>query len=349
MMRVRMSMPIAEWPDADRRMLEAMRHKGGLFDDGGELAHLRDSSLRMLTRPWGRWLEWLRLNDPAALAEAPVARATMPRLRAWLESQHHLRPTSRHMFFTGVLKLLRIAAPEADWSAHRRVESKLAKAAGRGDPSRKAGRILSSRVLLSAALRHAEPGLELEPTPLQRAKRLRDATMVALLAVMPMRHRALTGLSIGTSLLVGPQTLTVALPGELTKNGEPWEGNVDEPVAILLRRYLEEARPFLLERGGKWHDAVWACSNGNPMSYSYVGRKVSEVTFALTGKKIPPHFFRDAAATTLSRESTRAARLIVPVLAHSDIRTAEQHYNHAGMIEACDDYAALLKRLRKGK
>jgi site-specific recombinase XerD len=253
------------------------------------------------------------------------------------------------MFFKGVLKLLLIAAPKADWSAHRRVQSKLAKAAGRGDPARKAGRILSSRVLLSAALRHAGPGLELEPTPLQRAKRLRDATMVALLAVMPMRHRALTGLSIGTSLLVSRRNLTVALPGELTKNGKPWEADVPEPVATLLRRYLEEARPFLLKRGGKRHDAVWACDNGDPMSYSYVGLRVPKVTYALTGKKIPPHFFRDAAATTLSRESPDAARLITPVLAHSDIRTAEQHYIQADMIKACNDYAAVLRRLKKGK
>ncbi len=349
MMRVRMSMPMAEWPDADREMVEAMRAKGGLFDDGGALADLCASSMRILTRSYGRWLEWLHLNEPTALEEPPIARATLPRLRGWQDSQDDLGSTSRQMFYTGALRLLRAAAPHADWSAHLHVQRKLARAAGRGDPARKAGRILSSQLLLEAAIRHGSPEVEPEATPLQRAKRLRDATMIALLAMMPMRHRALTGLNIGTSLLVGSETLTVSLPGDLTKNGRHWEAVVPEPAAGLLRRYLQEARPFLLQRAGKRHYVLWACDNGDPMSYSYVGRKVSAITLALTGQPIPPHFFRDAAATTLARTSPRSARLIAPVLGHRDLRTAEQHYIHADMIDACRDYAAVQRRLKKGK
>ena len=62
---------------------------------------------------------------------------------------------------------------------------------------------------------------------------------------------------------------------------------------------------------------------------------------------MPPHSFRDAAATTSSRASSDAARLIRPVLAHATYATAERHYIHAQGIEAGRDYAALLARLKE--
>lgn len=66
----------------------------------------------------------------------------------------------------------------------------------------------------------------------------------------------------------------------------------------------------------------------------------------LRGRGISPHFFRDAAATTLARMSSESARLISPVLAHSGFRTAERHYIHARTIDAGLDYASLIKRLK---
>lgn len=343
----RMSMPITEWPATDRALLEALRQTGGLFDDPGELAHLRLSSMPILIQSWGRFLEWLRLNDPVGLAEPPVDRATLPRLRAWLAAESDLRPTSRLMFFAGVLRLLQAAAPDEDWSGHRRVKAELVRLAGRGDPARKAGRTLDSRVLLEAALRHAGPELDREPTALQRAKRLRDAAMVALLAMMPIRHRAFAALQLGTSVRVEARGLTIMLSDELTKTSRHWEADIPEPAAALLRRYLSEARPFLLARGGKQHDMLWAGNAGAPMSYSYVGRRIPQITQALTGVAIPPHFFRDAAATILARSSRQAAQLIRPVLGHATARTAERHYIHAGSIEASRDFAALLRQLKK--
>jgi len=54
---------------------------------------------------------------------------------------------------------------------------------------------------------------------------------------------------------------------------------------------------------------------------------------------------RDAAATTASRASSEAARLIRPLLGHATYATAEKHYIHAQGIESGRDYAALVARL----
>ena len=339
-------LPLDDWPAADRAMWAALRQNGGPFDDPGALAHLREASVGTLQNCYGRWLEWLRRTEPAALAEPPAARATLPRLRLWLAALEHTAPMSRLMFVEGVLRVLTAAAPEADWTAHRRVLAHLKHAAGRGDPARKAGRVLSSRVLLDAGVRHATTDADAATTPLRRASRRRNGTLVAFLAMMPMRRRALAGLSLRHSLLLDADRMTVALPEDLTKSGVPWEADVPEPAAGLMRRYLAETRPFLLQRGRQSHDIVWVTDDGRPFDGNYLGLKIAGITEALTGVRVPPHFFRDAAATTLTRASPGDARLIRPVLAHAGFGTAERHYIHAGSIEAGREHAAVLRRLR---
>ena len=49
-------------------------------------------------------------------------------------------------------------------------------------------------------------------TELETAKRRRDGTMIAVLALMPMRRRAFTELELGTSVLVHPDRIEFACP-----------------------------------------------------------------------------------------------------------------------------------------
>lgn len=63
--------------------------------------------------------------------------------------------------------------------------------------------------------------------------------------------------------------------------------------------------------------------------------------------RVPPQFFRDAAATTLARTSPEAARLTRGLLGHAGFRTAERHYNQARALEAGRDYADVLTQLKE--
>lgn len=341
------SLPFDGWPAADQCMWLGLTQHGGPFDDCGPLATVRETSKRIYRDFYGHWLEWLRVNQPEVLAEQPESRATLARLQAWLGDMAALSPTSRTMYFTGALRVLRGAFPHTDWSRHSRVAQRLAQAAGRGDPARKRGRILSSRVLLEAGLRHAGPEAEAATTPLGRAKAQRDGAMVALLAMMPIRLRALTGLEIGVTLIISDTAVTVVLPDELTKTGTPWEADVVEPAKGALHRYLTDARPFLIARTNHKHDSLWVGNMGEPMSYSYIGKKIPDITRRLTGVSIPTHFFRDSAATTLARESLKSATIIAPILGQSVSRTAERHYNHATSVEAGRELAKVLKSLKE--
>jgi integrase len=255
---------------------------------------------------------------------------------------------SRLAFVEAVLRLLMKAAPDRDWSAHRRLKAALKRAAGSGDRSRKQGRILSSAVLFDKAVRHATLDAAAATTKLQSFKRRRDGTMVALLTLVPMRRRAMVNLELGASVFMREDRMVISLPGDLTtKNGLPWSCTVPDILLPLLRLYVEEVRPWFLQRSTARHDILWVGDRGDPYVENYFGMKMSNVTERLTGVRVSPHLFRDAAATTLARTSTDAARLIRPVLAHTSGGTAERHYIHASSIEAGRNYADVIARLKR--
>lgn len=339
-------LPRREWPGADRAMWDALNTDAGPLDDRGGLAHLRQTSRDTLEIRYARWMKWLTTSDPEALALPPFERATLPRLQSWLGALAHTKPMSRLMFVDGVLRILRAAAPDHDWDMQRRLLSGLKREAGRGDPVRKNGRILSSAVLLKAGLSLANTNADAVPNLLTRMIWQRDGAMIALLAVLPTRRRAFCELCLGQSVLVSATEISISLSEEMTKTGVPWEAVVPPQIEPVMRRYIEEVRPFLLARGSQNHDILWVGKKGEIIGQDYVGSRIGTLTKRLTGKRVPPHFFRDAAATTLARISPESARLIPPVLAHSGFRTAERHYIHAQTIEAGRDYGSLLKRLK---
>ena len=146
----------------------------------------------------------------------------------------------------------------------------LKSAAGHGTPERKAGRILDSSVLLEAGLRLAGPEADAATTPLGAAKWRRDGAMVAMLALLPIRRRAFANLEIGTSIHFSEQEILVTLPEEMMKTGVPWEAPLAEPAASVLRRYVDDVRPWLMERGDERHDLLWVDDTGRPLRSEFL-------------------------------------------------------------------------------
>jgi integrase/recombinase XerD len=327
-------------------MWEALRTIGGPLDDRGALVHLRETTCKSLIARYARWMKWLTTADVDAILLPPTERATLARLQAWLETLAHTKPLTRLAFVEAVLRILRAAAPEHDWTLQNRLLGALKQAARHIDPARKSGRILSSTFLLELGLAHANASTQ---NQLQRLIRHRDGTMIALLAVLPMRRRSFCELSLGQSIHVSDAEILISLSEDLTKTGVSWEAAVAPQVEPLLRRYIEVVRPSLIARGHQRHDILWVGKKGEIIGQDYIGTRIGNLTLKLTGKRVPPHFFRDAAATTLSRMSPESARLIRPVLAHFGFRTAERHYIHAQTIDAGRNYASLIKRLKDTK
>jgi len=342
-------LPRAAWPAADQMMWDALHRKASPFDDPGTLSHLRQTSSKTLEACYARWMRWLEATEPNALLSPPAQRATLARLQRWLDELAHTAPMTRLMFVDGVLRILRAADPDQDWTMPRRLLAGLKRDAGRGDPARKQGRILSSEVLLKAGLTQATANADAAPSLLKRMICQRDGIMIALLALLPIRRRSFCELELGQSIHVTDDEIVISLSEDMTKTGVSWEAAVPPQIAALVRHYIAEVRPALLARGREAHNILWVGKRGEIMTQDYIGSRIGDLTLKLTGKRIPPHFFRDAAATTLARLSPESARLIRPVLAHSGFRTAERHYIHAQTIDAGRDYAAVVQRLKKGR
>ena len=334
-----------DWPEADRALLAQLTAQGGVLDESGPLSHLRQVSREFLVISYGRWLGWLSREEPAALSEPPLARATPERFRAWLTSMSHLAPQRRLNWGRLALRLLKAARPDMDWSGHTRALQLLWREATDHRSSRKDGRIISSAVLLKAAReRYETQGYGSAPADFRSAKARRNAVMVAFLAVLPIRRRAFCGLEIGTSLQGTTTGLRVVLESEDLKVGPPWEAQVPSPLAELLADYLQHVRPVLQARGKSLTQALWLNEHGRPYNPVHLSTRIREITFDLVGVRVTPHFFRDAAATTLAYASPESARLTRAILGHSGFRTGEKHYNQATMVDAGRKYADLIAR-----
>ncbi|WP_218588601.1 tyrosine-type recombinase/integrase [Marivita hallyeonensis] len=342
-------MPFAQWPEADRQMWTDLMALSGPLDSGGQLAHLRETSRTPLQNHYGRWLKWLAVSDPASLDEMPVRRASIDRWRSWLKALSHTRPMTQWSFVHDTVRLLRAAHPNANWRDHKQLVKHLRRQAGQGDRTRKAGRVLGSHVLLQAGLRHAIDGAEDAPTEIDALKRQRDGTMVAFLALMPIRRRAVVSLTIGTSILFGADGIEIVLSEDLTKTGVPWEAQVPQEIEPLMRRYADDTRPRLMAARKETHDWLWVNDRGAPYHLNYFGNRIGRITQDLLGVRVTPHLFRDAAATTLSRHSPDAAKLIPPVLSHSSNLTSQKHYIHAGSIEAGRGLMDVINQLKTSK
>lgn len=348
-MTERVSLPFDAWPQVDRDMWLALVQDGGPLDGRGPMAHLRAGSRFALVDHYGKWLSWLTQAHPCLLSQPPETRATPQRLDAFLRSRPDYAPHSRLMVVDAILRVLHAYAPTQDWTAAHNYRKHLRQAARRATSARKQGRILSSCYLLDLAVEDFHTAPSNGETPLARAKRLRDSTLVAFLALMPIRARALAELQLGTSVQITQDAIWILLSEAMNKNAQPWEAPLPSMLRPLFDIYIGEVRPWLMARREVHHACLWVNDRGGAFEPNYLSGRVRKITKRLTGVSIPVHFFRDAAATTLARQSPTDARLIRPLLGHLNFETADRHYIQAQGIAAGRDYAAALRNIKEGR
>lgn len=338
-------LPLGDWPATDLCLWASLITADDPFGDLGALAHLRETSRAALIKHYGRWLEWLSQSDPEVLAQAPELRATPERLTDWIASLDHVAPPTRHTFVYGALRVLMATAPARDWRVQNHIVIRLQRSANMVRSDRKTGRVLSSALLFDTGRDLMGSRADQANTPLNAALCRRDGAMIAFFAVMPIRLRSFSELRLEDSVLVTDSRIVIRLSADMTKKGQDWEAAVPGLLEPLLRTYINEVRPWLMGRGPEQHDMLWVTRFGGPLAYGQIKDLIPKVTGRELGIKLSPHLFRDAAATTLVRQSPQDALLVRPLLGHADFRTAERHYIHAKGIEAGRDHAAVIAGL----
>ena len=125
-----------------------------------------------------------------------------------------------------------------------------------------------------------------------RATLIRNGLMVALLALVPIRLKNLTELTLGTSFIRVGDRWWIVLGGPDTKARAPDERPVPRYLNHAIAVYLTSARPVLLgqrevmlgeqDETGSARDviegALWIGERGDPLGYSGVDRAITDTT-----------------------------------------------------------------------
>ena len=341
----RRCMPFEEWPLKDRVALEASRTPGGLIDDTGLAAGWRQKTMRTVMAGYGRWLTFLECNGELDRDEGPGERLTPDRLRAYIaELAASVAPFTLRNRIRDLGQALRVMAPEHDFPYLRRA---IARLKARARPKKvKRVRMRPTQELIALGLKlmnRAEQGEVARP--LWRAAMFRDGLMIVMLACRPLRRSNIASLRIGHDLISHEGEYRMRLEGSEMKNHRAFEQPLPAELLPLLDHYINHYRPQLL--GNAEQDYLWITWRGEPLAETGVYEVVTKRTREAFGVEISPHLFRDCAVTTLGEIDPTLLALAPSLLHHTDLRTAEKHYDHARDYHAVAQWQNNVQVMRK--
>ena len=339
---MRRRLKVEYWPVQDRAAWSALLQPGGLLRPGGAFADLQATTLWSHEQAYGHWLAFSMKQGINLSSTDPVMRVTDCLISVWAESMSDLAWTTRHNRLVGLLLMLEGMQPdqspdqlrdlvrEAEWHANRQTR------AG------KAGRILPTGQFVKAGLDYLEA---VEGTGFSDATRFRDGLLIATLSLLALRITNFRDLEIGRSFLIRPGGFDIALGPHETKNHRAHEQELPETLIAPMQRYLDTYRPILLAKSSTPHAFLWVNDWGNRYSHGNLGARISRLTKKLLGIAIPPHYMRDAAATTIARAAPSQSRAIAGALGHATLRTEDRYYNQARCLDASRAFTPFIEEL----
>jgi integrase len=334
------SLPVHEWPDADRRAWEDACRPGARLKPGGSASYLAPVSREDFARRYGAFLGFLQRTRRLERDAGAATQVILPNVEAYIADL-----SARVRSVTGwncVYKLRRasqLLAPTVDFSWLAEIEKDLALVM---EPRSKFDRLVFTPRLVEAGLTLVAEAESFAKDDLARARGVRNGLMIALLAHRPIRLKNFAALEIGRTFKEIHGRWWIALPGMSTKSRRADE----RPVPAFLNRYIDayinESRPVLLGSSPPMK-ALWISSTtGRPMTTKNLGILVSKITVGTLGVDVSPHLFRTAAASTAAAYGGNTPHLASVVLGHIDPRVTEEHYNRASSVSASKIYAEIL-------
>jgi integrase/recombinase XerD len=347
----RTPLPVAEWPDVDRTVWLKAKAPADIFEDPHRGSTWAPASWRKAEVGYGRWLRWLTLHHPAQLDLPPEARLTEGLLRGWHSTlAATLAPMSTLSLVEDVTRAMSIFALKLKPSSPlTRLHANLRASA---TPSRNK----RQRLVMADVLRDLGRVLITEAmasdnwSDRRRAVAFRDGLIISLLVYRPFRLKNFATLRIGHELVQSAGKWHLVLPREDTKNHRPHEARFPKALLGDFAIYCSRFRPVLLsgEAGctPSDTDALWISETGSALQPDSLSRRIANLTEARLNRRIPPHWFRDVAATTIAVEAPHNIADAHLVLGHASPMTTQKHYIQAQSLQASAKFqAAMLERL----
>ena len=348
-------LPVAEWPTFDRTAWLKAKSPADIFDNPHRGSSWAPASWRKAEVGYGRWLRWLTLHHPDQLTLPPEARLTEVLLSGWNSTlAATLAPMSQLSLVEDVTRAMSILAPKLKPSSPlTRLHANLRASA---TPSRnKRQRLVMADVLRDLGRDMMTEALTINSwSDRRRALAFRDGLAVSLLVYRPFRLKNFAGLRIGHELVQSAGKWHLVLPREDTKNHRPHEARFPKALLGDLATYLDRFRPILLagEAGctPSGTDALWVSETGTAWESGAHSRRIANITEVRLNRRIPPHWFRDVAATTIAVEAPRNIADAHLVLGHATPVTTQKHYIQAQSLQAGAKFqAAMLERLTENQ
>ena len=341
------SLPIAEWPAADRiGWAEACRPAQRL-KRGGAASHLAAVSQDDIANRYGLYLDYLNRNGRFDPAQNAMALITPDNVNAFIgELQGRVRSVT---VWNSVYKLRRAAqliAPDFDFGWLTEIEKDVALVM---IPRSKIDRLVLTERLVEAGLTLIREAEMFGKTAVARAVGVRNGLLVALLALHPIRIKNFAALAIADTFININGRWWLHIPSEDTKSHRVDERQVPEFMTAAVDSYVKTHRAVLCP-GDVKHAALWVSSTtGRQLTTKNLGTLISKLTRETIGTDVSPHLFRTAGASTAAVYGGKYPNLASAVLNHRDTHVTEEHYNRATTFSAGDEYALITRSYREEK
>jgi integrase len=341
------SLPIQEWPDADKRGWENACRPGARLKPGGSASHLGEVSREDFARRYGAFLGFLdragRLDRNLDAAAQVILSNVEPYIT---ELNGRVRSVTVYNCIYKLRRTAELLAPAVDYSWLAEIEKDLALVMV---PRSKVDRLVFIERLVDAGLTLIAEAKEFAKSDLSRARGVRNGLMVALLAFDPIRLKNYAALRIGHTFKEVHDNWWIALPARDTKSHRPDERRVPKLLNSSTEFYLSQSRPVLFGSRPP-NDFLWISSTtGKPLTKKNLGTLISKITLSALGVDVSPHLFRTAAATTAATYGSSTPNLASAVLGHTDPRVTEEHYNRATTVNAAGIYEALVRQYQNSE
>jgi integrase len=337
--RHRLSLPVDDWPEADRQAWEHACRPGSRLKPGGGAASLAQVSRNDFATAYGAFLAFLQGTGRLDRDQSAAARVTKPNVEAYVtDLTTRVSSVTVHIYVYHMRRAAELLAPTADFSWLAEIEKDLTLVM---QPRSKYDRLVFSRLLVDAGLTLVAEAQEFARNDLACARGVRNGLMIALLAFCPIRLRNFAALEIGHTFKQIDESWWITLRHLSTKSRRPDERRVPELLNPSIDVYLSQSRPILLQSNST--NALWISSNtGGPMTKNNLSTLISRVTLETIGVAVSPHLFRTAAASTAAAYGSNTPHLASALLNHTDPRVTEEHYNRASSMSASKIYAEII-------
>jgi site-specific recombinase XerD len=335
------SLPVMEWPKADRKAWEEASRSGVRLRPGGSASHFAEASLKDFTSRYGAYLGFLQRSGKLNLKAAATAQVTRSNVKAYVAELKGR--VSSVTVWNCVYKLRRASQllnPEIDFAWLVEIERKAALVMV---PRSKFDRLVLTHIIVQAGLTLIGEAEKNAKSNFERAKGIRNGLIIVILGLSQIRLKNFVALEIGSTFKEVNGSWWISVPGGSTKNRRWVEKRIRNDFNRVIKLYLNQARPFLM-RSAANDNSLWISSRtGRRFTYKNLGTLISKITFQTLGVDVSPHLFRTAAASTAAMKIPQFPHLASALLGHTDPRVTDDHYKRTTSFIAGKVYADLVQ------